>query len=87
MSQFQSPQSPINIAATSIPVDTYGAQSTPEVSECAFEYLIGEILAMNYMGGETDEELVTGDGNNEIDFIKSQRLDDLGYQVGYRLVY
>ncbi len=64
-----------------VPDSSYGQQSTTEVSESAFEYLLGEILSMNYT--KTEEENNFPDGiDNE--FIKSQRLDELGFSVGYR---
>ncbi len=44
-----------------------------EVSESAYEYLLGEILSMNYPAKANDQ-------NSHI----VQRLDMLGYDVGYR---
>ena len=60
---------------------SYGQQSTSEVSESAFEYLLGEILAMTYMKTDEDNNLPDGFDN---EFIKSQRLDEIGFSVGYR---
>lgn len=44
-----------------------------EISESAFEYMLGEILAMNYPVKANDQNAAI-----------IQRLDQLGYDVGYR---
>jgi hypothetical protein len=49
------------------------AQIQKEVSESVFEYLIGEILHMNY-------PLRSHDQNAAV----IHRLDSLGFEVGYR---
>jgi hypothetical protein len=77
-----SSQSPLNMAA----MDGHGPQAIAEVSESAFEYLIGEILAMNYLQDGDESNNASVEGTSEIDFFRSQRLDELGYQVGYRFV-
>lgn len=64
-------------------LESYGVQSNSEVSESALEYLLGEILSINYLG--SSDEKSANDGS-ELEFIKLQRLDDIGYNVGYRLV-
>jgi len=46
-----------------------------EISESAYEYLLGEILALNYPVKSNDEPAAV-----------IQRLDLLGYDVGYRLI-
>lgn len=47
--------------------------SQKEVAEASFEYLLGEVLNMSY-------PLKSNDQNAAI----IQRLDTLGYEVGYR---
>jgi hypothetical protein len=44
-----------------------------EVSESAYEYLLGEILSLNYQTKANDNNAAL-----------VQRLDSLGYEVGYR---
>ncbi len=46
-----------------------------EVSESAYEYMLGEILSMSYPVKASDQNAAI-----------IQRLDQLGYDVGYRLV-
>jgi hypothetical protein len=44
-----------------------------EVSESAYEYLLGEILSLSYPTKANDQNAAI-----------IQRLDQLGYEVGYR---
>ncbi len=76
---MQAPTSPVNVPSDAF----YGQQSTNEVSESAFEYLIGEILSMNYAKSEEEKNMPDTIDN---EFIKSQRLDEIGFNVGYRCV-
>jgi hypothetical protein len=46
-----------------------------EVSESAYEYMLGEILALNYQVKSNDQ-----------DASRIERLDRIGYDVGYRLI-
>jgi len=54
-----------------------------EVSESALEYLLGEILSLSYFNS-ADDKPIAGMDNSELEFIKLQRLDELGYNVGFR---
>ena len=58
----------------------YGHQATTEVSESAFEYLLGEILQMKPVIHE-DSSLLTP---SDMDFLICQRLDEMGFNIGYR---
>mmetsp|Transcript_7812 Transcript_7812/g.6979 ORF Transcript_7812/g.6979 Transcript_7812/m.6979 type:complete len:175 (+) Transcript_7812:24-548(+) len=56
-------------------------QQVNEVSESAFEYLLGEILSSKHFKNSNDNSLT-----NDNEFIILQRLDDMGYNVGYKLI-
>lgn len=63
--------------------NSYSHQSSLEVSESAFEYLLGELLLMKpklY----NDESLNTP---ADKEFALSQRLDEAGFHVGSRFVH
>ena len=56
-------------------MSSFESQSQKDVSESAYEFLLGEILSLKYSS-------VANDQNAYI----IQRLDALGYDVGYRCV-
>ena len=56
-------------------MSSFESQSQKDVSESAYEFLLGEILSLKYSA-------VANDQNAYI----IQRLDALGYDVGYRCV-
>lgn len=60
----------------------YGKQSTLEVSESAFEYLLGELIRMKPRPQEDAIESLTSQSDQE--FAICQRLDEAGYGIGYR---
>jgi hypothetical protein len=53
------------------------AQGRKEVSESAYEYLLGEIIARESV------TTVSGDPDSQIE----KRLEVLGYNVGYRYIF
>ena len=57
-------------------MSSFENQAQKEVAESAYEYLIGEILSMKYVSKATDQNAYI-----------IQRLDSLGYDVGYRFVF
>lgn len=64
--------------ASTTDIQQYGKQSTLEASESAFEYLLGEILVMKPLLHDSYNT------QTDIDFAVYQRLDEMGYNVGYR---
>lgn len=54
-------------------MDPVIAGSRREVSESAFEYLLGEILNLDYPTSSNDQA-----------FAVSRRLETIGYDIGYR---
>ena len=63
--------------------NNFGRQSCTEVSESAFEYLLGEILNMKPVYHDLNETLLTP---SDVDFIFCQQLDEMGYNIGFRFV-
>ena len=64
-----------------------------EISESAFEYMLGELLNVCAGSPTTPDSVTTrggGSGNTSAEedkqFEINQKLDDMGYSVGYRLV-
>ena len=57
-------------------MSSFESQSEKEVSESAYEFLLGEILSLQYSTVAIDQQ----------NAYVIQRLDALGYDVGYRSV-
>lgn len=57
-------------------------QPVLEVSESAFEYLLGELLLMKSI--KNDNEQLKN--STDVEFSVCQRLDETGYSIGYRYI-
>ena len=56
------------------------ALSKREVAESAFDYLLNEVLTLSPLRNEV------GEANDDRIVVQQKRLDEMGYEVGYRYV-
>jgi hypothetical protein len=56
------------------------AFSKREVAESAFDYLLNEVLSLSPLRNEV------GEASDDRVVVQQKRLDEMGYEVGYRCV-